>query len=121
MNKQENLYAYFYRDWYNKGLKPVELLIIMEINSYINNGRECYMTNKQFADLFNVCEKTISTTMDELEKKGFIKRNTNLVSDRGQHTKFRTITLTNKVSRGNKETQTKETTKQSRLNNDFSF
>lgn len=121
MNKQENLYAYFYRDWYNRGLKPVELLILMEINSYISNGRECYMTNKQFAELFNVCEKTISTTMDELENKGFIKRNTKTISDRGQHTKFRTITLTNKINRGNKETYKKETAKQNKINDVYSF
>lgn len=121
MNRQENLFAYFYRDWYNKGLKPVELLLLMEINSYISNGRECYMTNKQFADLFNVCEKTISTTLDELEKKGLVKRNTKTVSDRGQHTKYRTITLTKVLKRNNKETQVKDTNKKSRLNNNFSF
>ena len=91
---REEKYAFLAVDkaYFGNGLKPIEILILSQIDEYINNGMECYVTDEQFALYFGVTTRTISNTMNALEEKGYIKRNTELCRDRGQSSRKRTIT-----------------------------
>lgn len=93
MTKQEE-YAFLKVDkaYFGNGLKPLEILILSQIDEYINNGMECYVTDEQFALYFGVTKKTVSNAMKNLEEKGYIKRNTELCNDRGQASRKRTLT-----------------------------
>ena len=86
-------------DLFEKGLTANEVLILAKVRQFTENKRECYMTNQQFADWLNVSKPTIDNALNKLEKLGLIVRNTRVVSDLGQVTRQRVISLS-----GNKQT-----------------
>lgn len=77
--------------YFNSGLKPIEMLILSKVDEFVDKGMECYITNEQFATYFNVNKETIKRSLNNLEEQGYIKRNTELCSDRGQASRKRTI------------------------------
>lgn len=83
------------KKYFNNNLKPLEILILSQIEEFINNGRECYLTNKQFAQMFSVTEPTVDKALDRLEQLNYIKRMTNFISNRGQASKMRQLMLVN--------------------------
>ena len=81
-------------EYFNTSLKPLDILILAVIESLVRDGKQCYYTNNQLADMFSVSEKTVRNTLDELEEKNYIKRNTSVIRDReGKCTRRRTIEL----------------------------
>ena len=87
------------KKYFNNNLKPLEILILSQIEEFITNGRDCYVTNKQFAQMFNVTEPTVDKALDRLEQLNYIRRLTNFISNRGQASKMRQLTLVNPVKR----------------------
>jgi DNA-binding MarR family transcriptional regulator len=83
------------KKYFNNNLKPLEILILSQIEEFINNGRECYLTNKQFAQMFSVTEPTVDKALDRLEQLNYIRRMTNFISNRGQASKMRQLMLVN--------------------------
>lgn len=73
------------------GLKPLELLVLAVIKSYTDDHKLCYHTNKQFAEMMNVTEKTVCDALDVLEEKNLIKRCTHTIKHGNGFTKRRTI------------------------------
>lgn len=73
---------------FKMGLNPTEILVLAQITEYQTNNKICYMTDAQFAEDFGVSAKTISRTLDKLEKENLIKRETKTVASK----RIRTIT-----------------------------
>lgn len=93
MTKQDNhAFLKVNKAYFGNDFKPLEILIMSQIDEYLRNGQECYVTNEQFATYFGVGTSTVKRTLDGLEEKGYIKRNTELCNDRGQASRKRTIT-----------------------------
>lgn len=87
------------KKYFNNNLKPLEILILSQIEEFISNGRDCYVTNKQFAAMFNVTEPTVDKALDRLEQLNYIRRMTNFISNRGQASKMRQLVLVNPVKK----------------------
>ena len=83
------------KKYLNSNLKPLEILILSQIEEFINNGRECYITNKQFAEMFSVTEPTVDSALNKLEQLKYIARLTQIVSGKGKTTKIRKLVLVN--------------------------
>lgn len=63
-------------DLFSLGLKPIDTLILAKVIEFITNTGDCFMSNKAFADLFNVSESTIDKALKGLESEGFVTRET---------------------------------------------
>jgi DNA-binding MarR family transcriptional regulator len=87
------------KKYLNSNLKPLEILILSQIEEFINNGRDCYITNKQFAEMFNAGTATVARAIDSLVESGYITRNTTIISTRGQASKMRKLSLANSVKK----------------------
>lgn len=74
-------------------LKPIDILVLSQIEELIRNGKECYLTNEQLSDIFHVTPRTVANTIDRLESMGYIKRRTVLRRDNGQKSRIRFIDL----------------------------
>ena len=93
-NNVKTAYMQVNKGLFGNGFKPIEILILSQIDEYVRNTGECYVTDEQFALYFGVTSRTVSNTLNSLEEKGYIKRNTELCSNNGQASRKRTITLT---------------------------
>ena len=80
-------------EFFNTGLNPLEILLLSVIESYARDNKEFYHTNEQLSKMFNVSKTYIKSTLDRLEEKNYIKRNTKTISYAGKATKKRTIEL----------------------------
>lgn len=96
MNEELNMNNYIKvnTEFFNTDLKPLEILMLAVIESFTRENKDCYYTNVQWAEMFSVTEKTIRNTLDTLEARNYIKRNTKTIRDReGNYTRQRTIEL----------------------------
>lgn len=59
---------YLNRDvnWYSK-------ILFLEIHSFTENGKECYMSNKYIASFLNISERQVSRYISELKAVGWIE------------------------------------------------
>lgn len=81
------------KEYFGTGLKCLDMLIISTIEEYEKCGKKCQLANKTLSGMFNRSESTIKRSIDKLEKLSIIKRNTFFVSDNGQSSKKRILTL----------------------------
>lgn len=79
------------KELYSSGLNPTEIMLISQIKEFEKNGKECFITNQQFADWFSISTKTIERTLDKIEAMGYIKRVTKTITDNGKKSKVRTL------------------------------
>lgn len=76
------------KDLFKLGLNPTEILVLAQVMEFNTNTGDCFMSDKAFAEMLNVSEKTISRTMKALEDKGLIKRETkNIRNGKERHIK----------------------------------
>lgn len=80
-------------EFFNTNLNPLEILLLALIESYTRDGKEFYHTNEQLSKMFHVSKTYIKSTLDNLEAKNYIKRNTKTISHGGKANKQRTIEL----------------------------
>ena len=74
MNEKPNYYAVIPANVrYDKKLKPNAKLLFGEISSLCNKEGFCWASNKYFATLFEVHEKTIGKWVSQLDKLGYVK------------------------------------------------
>lgn len=90
-----NNYIKVNTEFFNTNLNPLEILMLSVIESFARDNKECYYTNEQFATMFNVSKTYIKSTLDNLENKNYIVRDTKVVRDgeTGKAHRTRTITL----------------------------
>lgn len=87
------------KDHFGSGLKPIELLILSQIEEFTRNGCECYVTNQQFAEAFSVTQPTVQAAIERLEKLGYIQRVTKVESGHARANRVRRLILKNPVKR----------------------
>ena len=75
----------------NTELILLEKLIISQIQEFTKNGKECYMTDKQFAEAFGVNTQQVTRAIKRLADAGVIVRDTKVVSNNGQASKRRIL------------------------------
>lgn len=80
---------------FNKGLKPLELLILAQVEEFIRNGCECYLTNQQFAEMFSVTQPTVDAAIKRLEELNYIKRDTKVTAGNSRANRVRKLLLVN--------------------------
>lgn len=81
------------KKYFNNKLKPLEILIISQVEEFNRNNRDCYLTNKQFAEMFCVGTATVARTIDSLVESGYLKRSTQLITDNGQASRQRKLSV----------------------------
>ena len=74
------------KDLFGSGLDPVALLVLSQVQEFHRNKAVCYMTDAAMAKNFGTSAKTISRRLDELEVKGYIKRQSKYVGGKMQRT-----------------------------------
>lgn len=89
----ENKFLAINKKYFNREFKSIELLIIAQIEEFERNNCECYITNEQLSDMFGESISTIKRALSSLETKGIIKRKTSTVSNNGQKSKKRIISI----------------------------
>ena len=62
------------KNYLNQGLKSIDILILSQIEEFDRNKCKCYVTNKQFADMFGESESTIKRALERLETQNILKR-----------------------------------------------
>jgi DNA-binding Lrp family transcriptional regulator len=90
-----NAYIKVNTEFFNTNLDPLSILILALIESYARDNKEFYQTNEQLSKMFNVSMTYVKNTLNELEKKNYIKRATKTVRDLDtmKFSKRRTISL----------------------------
>lgn len=81
-----NLFLQVNKDLFGSGLDPVALLVLSQVQEFHRNKAVCYMTDAEMAKNFGTSAKTISRRLDELEVKGYIKRQSKCVGGKMQRT-----------------------------------
>ena len=90
-----NNYIKVNTEFFNTSLDPLAILILALIESYARDNKEFYHTNEQISKMFNVSLTYVKSTLNDLEKKNYIKRDTKTVRDLEtlKFSKRRTISL----------------------------
>lgn len=83
------------KKYFNNKLKPLEILIVAQVEEFNQNGCKCYLTNQQFADMLNVGTATVARTIDSLVNSGYLIRNTQVITDNGQASRMRYLSVAN--------------------------
>lgn len=81
-----NLFLQVNKDLFGSGLDPVALLVLSQVQEFHRNKAVCYMTDAEMAKNFGTSAKTISRRLDDLEAKGYIKRQSKYVGGKTQRT-----------------------------------
>ena len=89
----ENKFLAINKKYFNREFKSIELLIIAQIEEFERNNCECYITNEQLSDMLGESISTIKRALSNLETKGIIKRKTSTVSNNGQKSKQRILSI----------------------------
>ena len=92
----ENTFLAANKEYLNIGLKSIDILIIAQIEEFRRNKRECYVTNKQFAEMFGESEDKIKRSLAKLEKMNVIKRNTIFIDGNGRSNRQRMLSVNDK-------------------------
>lgn len=80
-------------EFFNTNLNPLEILLLSLIESYARDNKEFCHTNEHIAKMFNVSKTYVKSTLDNLEAKNYIKRNTEFTTKLGKANRKRTIEL----------------------------
>lgn len=74
-----------------EGLKLIDIVILAKVEEFQRNGKTCYMTNEQFADMTHNGVDAVKKSLDRLEDMKLIHRETKVVKGNGKANKRRTI------------------------------
>ena len=97
-----NLFLKVNKDLFKLKLNPTEILILSQVLEYQTNTQDCYISNQALASQFGVSAKTISRSIEALEEKGFLMRDTkNVRNGRERHMKVNLIKIDEVLARDN--------------------
>lgn len=88
-----NTFLAINKKYLNLGLKSIDILIIAQIEEFERTNRQCYITNKQFSELFGESESTIKRSIDKLSEFNIISRHNTFIEGNGRSNKLRTLSL----------------------------
>lgn len=89
----DNTFLAVNKQYLHIGLKSIEILLIAQIEEFERNNCKCYLTNKQFADIFGESESTIKRSLNKLEELYFIKRSTSVINGNGRSNRQRILSM----------------------------
>lgn len=89
----DNTFLAVNKQYLHIGLKSIEILLIAQIEEFERNNCKCYLTNKQFADIFGESESTIKRALNKLEQLNFIKRSTSVINGNGKSNRQRILSM----------------------------
>lgn len=79
------------KEYFGVKLKSIDILIVAHIDEFQRNGRQCYITNRQFADILGESESSIKRSIDKLEELNVINRHTAFIKGNGRANKQRIL------------------------------
>ena len=71
-----NMFLKVDKDLFNLGLNPTEILIYAQVAEFNRTTGDCFMSDKAFAEMLGVSDKTVSRALKALEDKSLITRET---------------------------------------------
>lgn len=92
----DNKFLAINKEYFKMGLKSIDILIISQIEEFQRNRCQCYITNKQFSEMFGESEDSIKRSLTKLENLDIIKRQTTFVTGSGRSNKQRVLALKNR-------------------------
>ena len=100
--------------WNLSELHPNERVLLAEVASFDENGRECWAGNDHFADLLNVAQSTARDYIDRLIELGYVDREGTRYDRRlSQSTKTKSLFNYNEVVKRRKRNSQSTKTKSS--------
>ena len=103
MAGNKNTFLAVSKDYFGKGLQPLDILILSQVEEFNRNNRDCYLTNNQLSEMFGSTLYAVKSSLDRLEEKKYITRNTTYVEGNGRGNKQRIIKVTNNILQFNKD------------------
>lgn len=85
------------KKYFGSGLKPIEILIIAQIEEFERNEKTCYITDKQLAYFFGVGTATINRALRKLNDNKIIKITTTFTETNGKISSKRILETTDKI------------------------
>ena len=82
------------KEYFGKGLKAIDLLILAQVEEFTRNNCTCYMTDAQFMDITGAKNAALGEAFKRLENKNIIVRDTKTISGNGRANRRRTFYLT---------------------------
>lgn len=98
-------YMWVNREYFNTGLKPLDILILSRIEEETTHSRCCKLTNDEFSEMFGETLYAIKTSIAKLKKNGLVLQKIAYLSGNGRSTKQRYLVLNNEKGRENLEKQ----------------
>ena len=89
----ENKFLAVNKRYLKYGLKSVDILIIAQVEEFTRSTGKCFISNRQFSDMFGESESTIKRSLDKLEEMGILKRETYFAEGNGKSNKKRTLSV----------------------------
>ena len=81
------------KEHFGTGLKAIDLLILSQVEEFVRQGLPCYMTDEYFMFMTGEGKSAVRASLDRLEKKKIIFRETKVVFGNGKANRQRTIRL----------------------------
>lgn len=82
------------KEYFGKGLKAIDLLILAQVEEFARNSCTCHMTDSQLMNITGAKRAALGEAFERLEKKNIIVRDTKTISGNGKANKRRTLYLT---------------------------
>lgn len=81
------------KEHFGIGLKAIDLLILSQVEEFVRKGLPCYMTDEYFTFITGEGKSAVRASLDRLEKKKIIFRETKVVLGNGKANRQRIIRL----------------------------
>lgn len=80
----ERLFLQIDKYLYKLGLNPTQATILAQIMEFNRNTGDCFMSDKKFAETYNISESTVSREIQKLAQMGLIIKETKSVKGGGR-------------------------------------
>lgn len=99
MARRERKYVWVNREYFNTGMKPLDILILSRIEEDNMHGRFCELTNDELADMFGETTYAVKQSLSKLERMGMISKRLYYVKGRGRGNRQRDLMMNNEVGK----------------------
>lgn len=77
----------------NSDLRPIDILILSQVEEFQRNQCDCCLTNEQLSKIFGTTLYSVKTSLDRLENNKYITRSIEFITSNGRTNKKRIIKL----------------------------
>lgn len=91
-------YMWVNYDFMDKGLTPIELLILSRVDEDNRFNKPCTLTNKKLSELFGETLYAVKNAISNLEKKNMITKTVQYVSGKGRGNRERRLYVNHEVA-----------------------